>query len=135
MYTYIKTSYSSPCCMHAHLCPTLCNPTDCNPQAPLFMGFCRQEYWSGLPFPTPGDLPDPGIKPESPVFAGRFFTTEPPGKPIVHLNYLQFMCQLYLNKSGENENWDSEFALSSLPTWSFFSFGKLSCFIVLYFIL
>ena len=72
-------------------------------QAPLFMGFCRQEYWSGLPFPTPEDLPDPGIKPESPVFADRFFTTEPPGKPIVHLNYLQFMCQLYLNKSGENE--------------------------------
>ena len=73
-------------------------------QAPLFMGFCRQEYWSGLPFPTPGDLPDPGIKPESSVFAGRFFTTEPPEKPIVHLNYLQFMCQLYLNNSGENEN-------------------------------
>ena len=45
------------------------------------MGFSRQEYWSGLPFPSPGDLPDPGIKPASPALAGRFFTTEPPGKP------------------------------------------------------
>ena len=53
-------------------------------QAPLSMGFYRQEYWSGLLFPSPGDLPDPGIKPEfplSPALAGRFFTTEPPGKP------------------------------------------------------
>jgi len=45
------------------------------------MGFSRQEYWSGLPFPSPGDLPDPGIEPLSPEFADRFFTTELPGKP------------------------------------------------------
>jgi len=47
------------------------------------MGFPRQEYWSRLPFLPPGDLPDPGIKPVSPVsssLAGEFFTTEPPGK-------------------------------------------------------
>ena len=53
-------------------------------QAPLSMGFSRQEYWSGLPFPSPGDLPNPGIEPESPVcpaLAGRFATTEPPGNP------------------------------------------------------
>ena len=50
-------------------------------QAPLSMGFFRQEYWSGLPFPTPGDLPDPGIKPMFPALVGGFFTTEPPGKP------------------------------------------------------
>ena len=52
-------------------------------QAPLTMGFLRQEYWSGLPFPYPGDLPDPGIKPISPVaptLPGGFFTTEPRGK-------------------------------------------------------
>ena len=51
-------------------------------QDPVSMGFSRQEYWSGLPFPHPGDLPDPGIEPESsasPALAGRFFTTEPPG--------------------------------------------------------
>ena len=50
-------------------------------QAPLSMVFARQEYWSGLPFPTPGDLPDPGIELESPALAGWFFTAEPPRKP------------------------------------------------------
>ena len=56
-------------------------------QAPLFMGFPRQEYWSGLLFPPLGNFPAPGIKPTSPALAGRFFTNEPPGKlrgrPIV----------------------------------------------------
>ena len=51
-------------------------------QALLSMGFPRQDYWSGLPFPSLGDLPDPGIKPRSPTLVGRFFTTEPPGKPV-----------------------------------------------------
>ena len=46
-------------------------------QAPLSMGFSRQEYWSGLPFPPPGDLPDPWVKPVSPALAGGFFTTLP----------------------------------------------------------
>ena len=52
-------------------------------QAPLSMGFFQREYWSGLPFPSPGDLPDPGIKltsSASPALAGRFFATEPEGK-------------------------------------------------------
>ena len=52
-------------------------------QAPLSMEFSRQEYWSGLPCPSPGDLPDPGIEPVSPVspaLAGGFFTSVPPGK-------------------------------------------------------
>ena len=52
-------------------------------QAPLSMGFPRQEYWSGLPFPPPGNLPDPGMEhrsPASPELAGGFFTTAPPGK-------------------------------------------------------
>ena len=52
-------------------------------QAPLSMGFSRQEYWSGLPFPPPGDLPDPGIEPASPALAGGFFTTKSPGKPSI----------------------------------------------------
>ena len=46
------------------------------------MGFPRQEYWSGLPFASPGPLPKPGIKPASPALVDRFFTTEPPGKPL-----------------------------------------------------
>ena len=51
--------------------------------APLSMGFLRQEYWSGLPFPTSGDLSNSGTEPESPALAGRFFATEPPSKPVV----------------------------------------------------
>ena len=50
-------------------------------QAPLSMGFPRQEYRSVLPFTSPGDLPEPGIKLMSPALAGGFFTIEPPGKP------------------------------------------------------
>ena len=49
-------------------------------QAPLSMGYPRQEYWSGLLFPSPGYLPDPGTEPMSPALTGGFFTTEPPGK-------------------------------------------------------
>jgi len=61
-----------------------CDPTDCSlHQAPLSMEFPRQEYWSGLPFPSSKDLPDPGIKLMSPALMGRFFTTEPPEKPIM----------------------------------------------------
>ena len=54
-------------------------------QAPLPVEFPRQEYWSGLPFPPLGDLPNPGFEPTSPAapaLAGGFFTTEPPGKPL-----------------------------------------------------
>ena len=50
-------------------------------QAPLSMGFSKQEYWSGLPFPSPGDLPDPEFKSTSLTLAGGFFTTAPSGKP------------------------------------------------------
>ena len=49
-------------------------------KAPLSMGFHRQEYWNGLPFSSPGHLPNPGIESVSPVSAGRFFATELPGK-------------------------------------------------------
>ena len=56
-------------------------------QAPLSMEFSRQEYWNGLPFPFPEDLLYPGIEPISPVLAGGFFITEPPGKPQSHTIY------------------------------------------------
>ena len=55
-------------------------------QAPLSMGFPRQDYLSGLPFPFPGDLPDPGTESTSSALAGRFFTTEPPGSPQYYGN-------------------------------------------------
>ena len=57
-------------------------------QAPLSVGFSKQDYWSGLPFPFPGDLPDPGIETVflvSPAFPGRFFITGPPGKPLYYI--------------------------------------------------
>ena len=59
-------------------------------QAPLPMEFFRQEYWRGLPFPSPENLPDPGIEPLSPALqlAGRFFTNEPPRKPKVHIQFI-----------------------------------------------
>ena len=61
-------------------CPTLCDPWTVAHQAPPSMGFSRQEYWSELPFPSPGDLPNPGTEPVSPALAGGFFTIEPPGQ-------------------------------------------------------
>ena len=68
------------CCLAAQLCPTRVTPTA--HQDPLFMGFPWQEYWSGLPFPSLGDLPHPGTEPASPAPTGEFFTTAPPGKPM-----------------------------------------------------
>ena len=59
-------------------------------QASLPMGFPRKEYWSGSPFPSPGDHPNPGIEPVSPALTGGFFTTEPPEKPIL-LCYLTIL--------------------------------------------
>ena len=70
------------CAKSLQSCPTL-RPMDVAHQAPLSMGFSRQEYWSGLPFPSPGDLPDPGMEPVSlmsPTLAGSL-PLVPPGKP------------------------------------------------------
>ena len=59
--------------LEAQSCPTLFEtPWTVAFQAPLSMGSTRQEYWSGLPFPSPGDFPDPGIEPVSPTLAGSF---------------------------------------------------------------
>ena len=74
---------------------------DYSHQAPLSKGFPRQEYWSGLPLPSPRDLSDPGIKPMSLALTGGFFTTEPLGKPTeinTHINFpLQPVTMLVLN--------------------------------------
>ena len=65
----------------AKWCPTLATPWTVACQAVLSMGFSRQEYWSGLPFPSPGDLPNPGIKPWSPALQADSLLTELQGKP------------------------------------------------------
>ena len=66
----------------AKSCPTLTTPCTSVRQAPLSMGFPRQEYWSGFPFPFPGDLPDPGIEPRSPALQADSLPSEPPRKKI-----------------------------------------------------
>ena len=66
----------------AKSCPTLVTTWTVARQAPLPMGFSRQEYWSGLPFPSPGDLPDPEIKPRSPALQEDSLPTELRGKPF-----------------------------------------------------
>ena len=70
--------------------PTLCSPMNCSPPESSVRGIPRKEYWSGLPFPILGDLPDPGIKLmsfASPALVGRFFTTVPPGKMLLRIPY------------------------------------------------
>ena len=66
---------------HSVLSNSLLTPWTLVCQGPLSMGFSGQGYWDELPFAPPGNLPNPGIEPESPALEGRFFTTEPPGKP------------------------------------------------------
>ena len=66
-------------------------------QAPLSMEFSRQEYWSGLPFPPPGDLPDPGIEPRSPTLQADSFPAKPPGKPLTY--YIIILFNPYKNSA------------------------------------
>ena len=72
--------------VHAQLCLIFYDPIDCSLPGSSSTEFSMQEYWSGLPFPTTGDLSDPGIEPASlEPLAGRFFTTEALGKPIYYV--------------------------------------------------
>ena len=72
-------------------------------QAPLPMGFPRQEYWTGLPFPPPGNLLDPGIELMSPANAGRFFTAKTPGKPLIFtvsdVKIENMQCNVFIRNS------------------------------------
>ena len=111
--------------MRAQLCLTLFDRMAYTAhQAPLDMEFSRQEYWSRLPFPTPGDLPDPGIEPASlasPTLAGGFFTTLPPGKPFIYLKTLkQVGSQRKTVNSGHQELleqvWEGLLVGAGLPT-------------------
>ena len=76
------------CCLlfsHEVMSDSFATPWMIACQSPVSLGFFRQECWNGLPFPSPGDLPDPGIEPVPPALAGRFFTTEPSAKPKVKI--------------------------------------------------
>ena len=67
----------------AQLYPTLCDPMDCSHQASLSVKFSRQEYWSGLPFPSPRELPDPGIEPGSPALQAVSLPLRHQGSPVI----------------------------------------------------
>ena len=81
-------------CSATQSCPTICSPTNCHLPSSSVHGISRQDSWSGLPFPTPTDLPRPGIEPASPALLGRFFTPEPPGKPVLVI--ASIICNILL---------------------------------------
>ena len=97
---FLTFSNLSSACVCTHTCMlnhlVMCNsvtPRIAAQQAPLFMGFSRQEHWSGLSFPPPGDFLDPGIEPISPALAGGFFTTE----SLSHYDHDDFFGQKYFH--------------------------------------
>ena len=92
-------------CMQSVVSDSLWPPGLGSYQDPLSMKFSRQEYWSGLPFPPPGDLPDPEIEPKSPELAGVFFTTKPPGKPIEWCVFLFLTYFTLYNRLPPRFNW------------------------------
>ena len=69
-------------CLVTKSCLTFCNTVDCSPPGSSVHGCPRQEYWNGLPFPSPRNLPDPGIEPQCPTLQVDPFTAEPVGKPM-----------------------------------------------------
>ena len=93
IYTYFPYNFRSSGLLN--YIQLFCHPWAITHQAPLSMGFPRQEYWSGFPFPSPGDLLNPGIKLMSPALAGRFFTTQPARKPHsetqIHIKLVQHL--------------------------------------------
>ena len=101
-------NWPAPCCavlcLGARSCPTLATPQTAAHQASLSMGFSRQEDWSGLPCPPPGDLPNPGIKLRSPALQVDSLPSEPPGKPkntgVASLSFLQEIFLTQESKRG-----------------------------------
>ena len=93
--TRITHCFCFVCCvLAAQLYWTLCIPMDCSPQVPLSMEFSRQEYWNGLPFPSPGDLPDPGTEPRSPALQADSLPSEPPRKNCFKSRAVSFPLHL-----------------------------------------
>ena len=99
------------CCLVAQLC-LFETPQTVAYQATLSVGFSRQEYWSGLPFPSPGDLPDPGIEPKStvsPALACRLFTTEPPETDLKQQRHQTSLISVQFSRSVVSDSlWPHE---------------------------
>ena len=86
------------------LCPSLCDPVNCDPrarQAPVSMEFSRQEYWSGLPFPSARGLPNPGIKHRSPTLQADSLSFELPAKPTGSLAATNTSCTYKVVTTGQ----------------------------------
>ena len=120
-YIYIHT------CMCVHVCLCVCihalllncvqpfvTPLTVTGQAPLSMGFSRQEYWSRLPFPSPGTFPNPEMEAVSPALAGGFFTTLPPGKPSVCIYVCVYIYVFHCNSHCWLSTWINMSASSKL---------------------
>ena len=94
------------------------------------MGFSRQAYWSGLPFPSPGDLPDPGTEPGSPSLAGVFFATESPGKLDIAIRHDKNWLELASSKTADSLALSRLWCLSHL--WLFMAPWAVSCWVPLF---
>ena len=98
-------------------CLTLCTPVDCIFQAPLSMEFSRKEYWTGLPFPSPGGLPNSGIEPADSL------PSEPPGKPKYNHMFILFLCNLQpvllkdISRDYSWKHWFWSWNSNTLATW------------------
>ena len=89
----------------AQSCPTLATPWTVACQAPLSVGFSRHEYWNGLPFPSPGDLHDPGIEPGSSALQVDSLQSEPPGNPQIHIYIFYIYLYIYTHtQTSESES-------------------------------
>ena len=94
-------------------------------QAPQSVEFSRQEYWSGLPFPSPGDLPNPGIEPKSPALQADTLPSEPPGKPAWN-SYLPWFKNCFLSEAVSSPLWLSFCSVCSLCAFLFSLFSPIT---------
>ena len=123
VFFFLESTVCVCVCVHAQLC--LCDPMDCSPQAPLSMGFSRQEYWSRLAFPTSGNLPDPWIEPvslASPALAAVSLPLHHLGSPT-----LLYYCTLLTNQSNFSK-WHFFFFWSWIQLFPHCSIGKFQMF-------
>ena len=90
---------------------------DCRSPGSSVHGISQQEYWEGFPFPSPGDIPRPAIKPEAPALAGGFFTTEPPGKPSQLMNKFPIMKEFPISMKACLPRQPGPCSLSCWRSW------------------
>ena len=113
----------------AQSCPSLCDLVDCSPPGSSVLGFSRQEYWSGLPFPSPEDLPDPGIEPRSPALQADALTFEPQGSPQGKAKYSTILISTFvvptMLKDGPQVEYKNNDSLQACILW--ITFAKCRC--------